>query len=487
MTKQMRYLSVSLAIIVSLLAGCTDEKAADYVTVVPADADAVAAVRLDELVRKSDVTRTIWYKLALSNLSKNQALAGGASEALVAFAKDPSVMGVDFSKAAYLFKVGDQVGLSLKVDDSSLLDEFVSRLAGWGVCSKVKQHDDLTWSRLLDEVNMVWNDNTLLMMYSQAQLVNDRTMLALMTQPADQSFAATSRFNQLKETKGDDISLYVNLAVAPDGVKDAMRPMMPAGAKYSDVELVAGLDFQNGSVTLSSLMFSSNDKIQAEIDKKYSALKPIGTGFVNKIPRGSTAWMLFGADGTTLLNLLKSLPGMKEKLLAAGLGVDVEAMIRAIDGDVMLVTHTNANDIHEDLNMRMYAEVANTDFMADADYWMESARDYGIKLNQLAEGEYSIHADDTDFFMAAADKTLYFGNSRYEVLQAQGQNAFAGEISGKNLFVMFDASKLNPKLSTITAASARSGELVVTVNMANKNNNIIAELLQVVLGQLWQF
>ena len=87
--------------------------------------------------------------------------------------------------------------------------------------------------------------------------------------------------------------------------------------------------------------------------------------------------------------------------------------------------------------------------------------------------------------MAAADKTLYFGNSRYEALQAQGQNAFAGEISGKNLFVMFDASKLNPKLSTITTASARSGELVVTVNMANKNNNIIAELLQVVLGQLW--
>ncbi len=478
-------MSVCIVVVVTMLAGCTNDDTADYVTVVPADADAVAAVRLDELVRKSDVTRSIWYKLMMGGLSKNQALAGDAGDALVTLAKDPSVLGVDFGKPAYLFKVGDQVGLSLKVDDSSMLEEFVSRLAGWGLCAKVKQHDDMTWSRLLDEVNMAWNDNTLLMMYSQAQLVSDRMMLALMTLPADQSFAATSRFNQLKATKGDDISLYVNLAAAPDGVKGILRSMMPVGAKYSDVELVAGLDFHNGGLTLSSQMFSTNDKVQAEIDKKYSALKPIGSDFVNKIPRGSTAWMLFGTDGPTLLDLLKSLPGMKERLLAVGLGVDVEAMIRAIDGDVMLVAQTDANDIHHVLDMKMYAEVTDTDFMADADYWMESARDYGIRMNRLAEGEFCIHADDADFFVAAADKTLYFGGSRYETLQAQGQNAFAGEIKGKNMFMMFDASKLTPKLSTITVASARSGELVVTVNMASKNSNIIAELLQVVLGGLW--
>ncbi|MBQ8674686.1 MAG: DUF4836 family protein [Bacteroidaceae bacterium] len=460
--------------------GCRNENVDDYVMAVPADAEAVAAVRLDHILRKAAINNSLLTKMQLSALTNSSAL-GGAGEALAQFASNPSVSGLDFSSPAYFFKRGESIGLSLKVDDESMLDSFVDMLVDKGVCTRTRERNGMTWSTIMQEATMVWNDGTLLITYP----ADNRLAAACMSCTFDDSFAATDAFNNMSEHSGDDIVLYANASVMTDEMKSAVKSKMPAGARWHDMELTAGIAFEAGRTTISALISSTNPKIQSEIDRYGEALKPIGPDMVNMVPRGSALWMLMGADGPRLLEVMKSLPGIKEQLIAMGLGIDVEQMLRAVDGDVLIAMNDlkAATDAEQDetASVGLYARLANTDFMADVDYWKQSAKDYGIDFQSVGNDQYRLHADNIDAYWAVDNHTLYLGTSAYRPLQVEGKNAFASRVEGQKLFIMADLSTVEPAISTLTISSAGSGQLQLEINMKNKNENFLKQLPSIVL------
>lgn len=453
--------------------GCRNEDVDDYVMAVPADAEAVAAVRLDHIVRKAAINNSLLTKMQLSALTKSSAL-GAAGEALSQFANNPSMSGLDFSSPAYFFKRGESMGLSLKVDDESMLDSFVDMLVDKGICTRTRERNGMTWSTIMQEAALVWNDATLLITYPAAGTLPAECM----GRTFDASFAATEAFKSMNERQGDDIVIYANASVLPDNMKDAAKSMMSAGARWNDVELTAGIGFEAGRACVDAMLSSKNAKIQEKIDHYAEAVKPIGTDMVNMVPRGSKAWILMGADGQRLLELLKTMPGMKEQLIAMGLGMDVEQMLRAVDGDVMIAMNGNglmATDEGEQ-GLAMYARLANTDFMADVDYWKQSAKEYGISFTTVGNNQYRLRAGDVDAYWAVDGTTLYLGTEAYKPLQVQGKNAFADMMSGQNFFAMIDVSASIPVASTVIISSSGSGQLKLTLNMKEKNTNFLKQL-----------
>ena len=436
----------------------------DYATAVPADAEAVASVRMAKILKESGITNSIVFRLM-----------NAGSSSLLTLLSDPATAGISAAQPAYVFKRHDLLGVSMEVDDESLLEAAVSAMTKNGITTTPRQREGLTWSTLLGEMRMVWSDNTLLIAAALDGSVDDRMLLSLMRQKADESFAATQGYTHLTDMDGTDIALYANAAMLPDEARESIKPMMPAGAKYSEVELTASLQMAAGKATARMQMYSTNPKIQDAIDSKYAALKPIGSDMMNRIPRGTSMWLLAGADGSQLLDVLKSIPGMKERLLAIGMGIDIEQMLRTVDGDILLTWQQD--------QAMAYAQVANTDFMADVDYWKQSAKDYGMSITDVATNHYHIHATDLDAYMATDDNILYLGLTPYTPLQTQGTNAFAADMKGKNLFIMADGAVLSPEVSSITLSSAQSGEVEVNLNLKNTKQNVLALLIALLTGK----
>ena len=196
-----------------MLASCKNDGVEDYEIVVPKQASAVLRTRLDKVLVDSEISRSPLLKLVLSKAANS--MGSDADNKLKQLVDDPSLMGIDFAEPVYAFVVSDELyGVSMKVDDESLLSEFVKYLNKQGLCGKVKESNGCQWSSLLDnDIRMVYNDKVLLLMLSLGNgiKVDDKMMLALMNQKADDSFASTLQFAKMQELKAEDVQVYANL------------------------------------------------------------------------------------------------------------------------------------------------------------------------------------------------------------------------------------------------------------------------------------
>ena len=451
--------------VLALAAACSNDRYEDYVTVIPKDVKGVVAIRFDNIVNKTGVARSPLIRLAMSKMS--EALSADMETKAKALLDDPALSGIDFDCPAYAFAVNEQLfGLTVKIDDVSLFDELMGSLVKLDICSKVKKSGDYQWSSLANgSVRIVYSDNTLLIVFSQAETAKnlDRMMLAMMNMKADDSFVATPQFAKLREQKFEDLQVYFNLGVDGYEQADILKEMLPKGAKPADYEVVAGLNLREGGVDIQSLLFSTNEKAQAEFDNYFASLKPMKGEYINKIPRGTKVWACMGADGEKLADMLKRVPKTKEALLAAGFVVDAEQMLRSIDGDLMVYVKPDKGEEE----MGMYAQVGKCDFMKDMDSWMESAEKYGYTIKMESTGSYQLKGEDVDLHWAIDGKQLYVGTASYTPLTAQGQNKHADDMNGALFYAFVDLSSEHVFANSVTVKSTKPGEIIIKADIAS--------------------
>lgn len=474
--KQRTILAV-VALATLLLVAC--DKVEQGSTAVPKEASVVVSTNIINLTKKSDFSNSPLYKMLQGGLSG--VVSADVKGKLDMIAKDPSVTGLNLEALAYAFITPSQhVGLSLRVDDESLLEEFVAELAEQAVCSRMKEHDGLKWVRLLDDFDVCFDDNTLLIFTPLDGNVNhqqdEQMMLALMNLDYEDSFASTAHAQHMTETGCEDVAVYANMGALPKELVEPYRQMLPAGAKYSDISLVAGLDFKKGSVSFKSLCYSENESVQAMIDEAGSAFQSVSGEFLNRIPRSAKAWMCMGLHGDKALEKLKQIPEVKELLVGANLGMDIDNMIRAIDGDVLLFTY-NAEMLRE--NFYIVAQLGNTDFLDDVDYWMSSAREYGLTLAPYGDG-YKLSGGESsrgELYWMVNDGNLYISSVPCDALSDQGVNAFYDEAKGSQMFGLVDLSTAIPMFSSVSLSSRRAGELNVELKSVSVAENILKLLI----------
>ena len=459
-----RYFSYLCAVVLMVaVVACSNNQYEDYMTVIPKDVKGVAAVRFDNVVNKTGVARSPLIRLALNKMSS--AMSADVETKVKALIDDPSLSGIDFSRPAYAFAVNDKMfGLTLKVEDASMLDELVGTLVKLDVCSKVKKSDGYQWSSLADgSASMVYNDNTLLIVFANSETPKalNQMMLDLMRQDADDSFVSTPQFTKLREQKFEDLQVYFNVGFGNYVNADFMKELLPTGANPADYDVVAGLNLREGGVDVQSLLFSTNEQAQAELDNSFASLKPMKGEYINKIPLGTKMWVCMGANGDKLVGLLKRVPKVKEALLAAGFVIDAEQMLRSIDGDVLIYAKPDQEEAG------MYAQLGNTDFMKDVDSWMESAEKYGYTMKLESTGSYQVKGEDVDLHWAIDGKQLYVGTQTYNPLDVQGKNKLADDMDDAMLFAFVDFSSQNIVANSVIVKSTKPGEVILKVNIAS--------------------
>lgn len=501
-----KFFTAVLTLAMTMVVVSCQEKEYDYECVIPSDASAVARVNLASLAKKSDIGKS--PLLAMVKASLQMMVSTQVKEKAEAIIDDPSLTGIDFSVSPYLFMVGsNNVCLSLCVDDESLLQEFMKTLQNQSFCSAIKEHDGYRWTRLMDDFGVVFSDKVMLVMAQMdedGKGLDEKLMLSLMNLDADQSFTSTVQYQKMNELRNKDIQVYANLAAVPSELRDEYKDLMPATVKWSDMEIVTGVDFNDGNVELALKFFSKNEKIQQQLDEYYAGLKKMDGTYVDNIPTDCMAWLYAGVNGETLLTKLKEIPEVKEALIAAELGIDAEQMARAIDGDVLILYDDNdswlgdldfsggddgwdeyvpreAQELPEETKkdeyFALYAQLNNSDFMKDVDYWMESAKDFGIGINRVDDSQYVMKIDNDVIFWAVNDNELYFGSSVYAPLKRQGKNMFKSEITNSYAYLYIDL-KDTKLFRSMTIWSPEAGEIDARLNSMNIAGNILKEIIK---------
>ncbi len=464
-------LVVSLMMIVS---SCSDSKQ-DYVCVIPNDATAVVGMDLNSLALKSELGSSS----AITTLKKYMGvfISTDARTKMETLIDDPSLSGLDFSQPAYMFMTPNQcVGLTFKVDDCSMLENIIETLAGQGICSGIKEHDGYQWSTLMDDINICFSDNTLLLMTQlegtamsgSARLQS--LMLSLMQMPSEESFASGDCFRRMNSQECGDIQFYANLAVVPSEYMQNVKLPLPVGARYSDIQLVGGADFNKGGAMLKTQLYSDSEKVQKMIDDIYSSFKPIEGQFTDNA--GDYICFTAGVNGGKILNYLKAIPQVKEYLIGANLAIDCDNIIKSFDGDILFCMNSGNS-------YSLYAHMGNADVMKDIDDWKQSAEEYGFGFSEVGSNQYRIIVDDNDWFMAYSKETLYVGSEARELSNGTKSDRLPEEQKGRNIFVNVNMKDRYPLVDKVVITSSGVGEMTYVIDMRDKSENI----LKILLGQ----
>lgn len=464
-----------LLVLVVFAVSCSESRQ-DYVCVIPNDATAVISVDLESMAEKS----TLSHSSKLNDIRKymRYMVSDEVKDGVDALIDDPSLSGIDFSQPAYIFMTPNRcVGLTMKVEDESMLEELVGVMEKQGFCSRIKKHDGLQWSTLMEDINIVFSGNTMLMMtqVDGTTAIGSRKMqsmmLSLMQMEGEDSFASSDTYEKMLLQENGDIRIYANLSVLPlDMVKEYKR-LFPVAARLSDVRMVGCVAFENGEARMNTILYSNNAKIQKLIEGIYSSMKPIEGQYMNYLEKDIDMYLLAGIKGDKALEYLKKIPRVREYLVGVNLAIDCDNIIRSINGDIQL----SMKDEH---SYSLISHLENNDVMNDIDEWMKSSREYGIEFSRHGSGQYRIENDGSTYYITTNGNDLYVGSEPKELNLKDNSARLNEEQKGKYIYMNLNIKDKYPFVDRVEISSANVGETEFTVKMKNPSENILKQLLE---------
>lgn len=483
-----------LTLAVLVLCSCSKS---DYVNTIPANSSFVASVNLANIATDADLANSKLLDLSKSGLSL--LISGKSQDKIKGYIDNPADMGIDFREPAYAFKTdGECYGMTMKVASKGNLQDFIDLLADQGLCTKATEKDDVFNGRLLDDIVYAFNGNTLLLLSNLgggSASMTKQLATQLISQDKDNSFASTPAFDKLESQRGD-IKLYSNLAAAPASFSNNISTFLPKTIKRSDLETVGSISFDNGSATLSSTIWSDKPEVQKLIDDVSKNLRMIDREFIDAPTEDFFLWATVGVNGEWLLNALKENKEAKQMLFMIERGIDIEQMIRTIDGDLtVILPHSAFNNFDKKSDMMAFAQIKNSKFLDDVDYWQRSMKEYGMTMRSVGTHDYQLTLDDGTTVNWGVDDDgdeLYLATSSAltrQALKAKSKvleqyeddiedNIFYAYVNLSNMpgMSMFSAlGRTGIKALIVKAPSADKME--VTIEMNSKDENILKQVL----------
>lgn len=481
------YYIMTLVFVAAIMSSCTND---EYKNVIPADSDAIVMINVKSMAEKADLAESKMLQLAKENVSivvnpKDKDKA----DALI---DDPASIGIDFREPACLFHRRDGCyGLVLKLADKDDFEEFLQMLRANNIVSKAVERDDVMCCKLLGEICLLYDKRAALLYANSMLQSGERDMksaLALMKQDKDKSYSTTYTFDT--HIEGKDIVVLTNNA------RRSIEELMPKGKQWpffcllGDMSSVVTANFENGKVAIEAELLPKTDDDRRMMEDMKKNLYKINGKFSKYDTRFVSAWACFGANGKWMLNLLKKSPQCKEYLFMLERCIDVEQMISSIDGDVLVSLNPQ-----KEFFFTVAAELNNSDFLKDVDYWKQSMAEYGASMDNVSATDYCLRLGGTQnkFFWGVKDDDLYFtsisrpefdtGNILSSLIRDDiSDYLFYAYINGdsclkghsRSLFLM----NSNCELESVIAKSKTFGKMTVDINLKDKKVNFLKGILE---------
>ena len=484
----------ALVLVVMALCSCTNT---DYQKVIPANATVVVKADMKSISEKADFKDSKYKQMLDESLSA--VVKGKDMDAVKAYIDDPMKMGIDLSMPLYFFMAGEEtVGLTMKVGNEDDVKDFLQLLNKQGMASKPQEKDGQMCGTLVDDIYYSYDKNTFLMLASlkgSGTSATSRMARELMTLKEDDSFISTDAFDRMNDEE-QDVVCYTNLNVLPKNMLDGWKVLLPENISANDIDFISSLDFEDGAASLKLRVCGKTDEAKKVIEEEGKNFGNIKGKFLERTSDDMLLWLGVNMKGEWLMKQLKKSRNVKELLFMMERVVDIEQMINAVDGDVAVEYPMEGLGSHGKPDYRMYAEVKNTDFLADVKDWMATSKEYGMTYREVGNNKYVAEMDGETFTWGVEDNVLYSSNGQVAA-PAKGSNpleAYKKDIQNSRFFMFVNLEKLPleqmgrsadmpirdalSSLKAIVLKSADVDELTLTVALKDKNENFLKQLLK---------
>ena len=373
-----------------LLSSCSGS---DYVNAIPANSTAVISVDMQ--------------KMAADNQTAGQA---GVLKTLL-HVEDVADCGIDISEKLYLFESAEgNLGLCAKVADGGNLEDWLNKLSKeQHACQKVTEKKGFHFTLLKDSWLVGFSDKSLLVMgpvVADAKAELQRQMVKYLKADEEQGFKVSPMFGRL-DSISSPMAMVAQAKALPEKFVAPFTLGAPKDADASQVVVAAEMEILHGMLRIKGETFSFNASVDKALKEATQNYRPIKGKYVTSMPDDAVAGIFMNVDGTKFLSMVRSNKGLQQLLLGINAAIDMDNIIKSVDGDLALVMPSFSDS---SLKLTMAAQLAHSKWLADVGYWKESCP-AGSSIGDCGKNAYYYTDGKTSFYFGVSDGNQFYSGS----------------------------------------------------------------------------
>ena len=178
-----------------------------------------------------------------------------------------------------------------------------------------------------------------------------------------------------------------------------------------------------------------------ELKASREVFRPISGGMTANMPADAALGVFMNVDGERFISLMHSNKTFQTLLAGANMAIDMDKIIKSIDGDALVVMPRLGTDT---LKLRMCAMLKSKDFLNDVDYWKKSCP-AGSKIVDQGKDAYCYVGGGVEYhFGVSGNMLFYMGDTNQDakaILSASANPLPAGvrgRITGRRLAMVLN-------------------------------------------------
>lgn len=386
--KKTRFFIIASLMIV-LMSACSDN---DYLNAIPSKSTAVISIdmsRLNGQEQEQNQEHILKTMLHVDDVSK---------------------CGLDVKEKVYLFETIDgNLGLCAKVADEGDVSNWLSELSQQRICSTVTERKGFHFAVLKDSWLVGFSSKALLVMgpvVAEAQAEMQRQMVRYLKADEDAGIKSSKLFAQL-DSIASPMAMVAQAVALPEKFVAPFTLGAPKDADASQIVIAAGMDVEDGVLKIVGRTFSFNPSINQALVKSQQVFRPIQGDYVQSMPDDAMAGIFMNVAGSRFLPLVQSNQGLQTLLMGINASIDMDNILRSVDGDMSIVLPTLGAD---HMQMMMAARLSHAKWLSDVDYWKQSCPK-GSTIGNWKSNAFCYSSGKTCFYFGVTDDKQFFSGN----------------------------------------------------------------------------
>lgn len=305
--------------------------------------------------------------------------------------------GLDFSQRIYFFEMADgSAGMCVRVRDAKKVGETLEKLAEKGHCREISELGGVQ-TAVLDSLPtskvIAYDDGALLAMNLATATDISQTknrLVRYLKQDGERSEKFTQLFDKLNTMKTPIAGVGRGQTLLKTFTFD-----LPEGIDASQVMDAVSVTVENGLVHAKNERFSFNEKVDKALKEAEKVLRPIQGRYAQTMSSEAFLGLVLNVNGEQLLPMIQNVEIIKASLAAANAAIDMNKIIKSIDGEVVL--NYFGDMMYGNGQYSIVAELSHSQWLADVGYWKTSTpkgseiKDWGKDAYCYTDGKSAVY------------------------------------------------------------------------------------------------
>lgn len=377
--------------------------------------------------------------------------------------------GIDFGRKAYLFETSDgSLGLVVAVDSKGDVESWLKSLHKSGKASKITERKGYQFAVINDNFIVGYSSSALLVMgpvIGDEQSQMQRKMVKYLSSD-DDNVSGSMLFKHLSEMDSP-VAMVAQADALPEKIVTPLVLGAPRGTKADQLLIAATMEMEDECFTVTSRTFSNDKKIDDALKASREKMKPVSDKYLSAVSSDNLLTVACGANGVDFVELLRSNETLRTMLIGINTAIDIDKMLRGVDGDIILSLASLDNN-----EISLLADARDLSWQKDVDYWKKSCP-AGTRIEDDGTNCYRLASQEMNVWFGVKDGKLLYVAPTKEAAGKAGDKAanpisasVADKIKGSRFVAVFNVSaaeKQKPELAVVSSFLPKLKTVVLKV------------------------